>query len=100
MGQHQSADGGVWHHHPVFCEVDTYLSHVQKLVEDKVHRLVGKGRVAHGRTDALKLLVVQLADAQFFVGAYPQNSLRTCSCNLSAVASASRSAKVCTNIRR
>ena len=55
-------------HHAVLGEADADFFHIQQFVQQEVYRLVGQRWVAHGGTDALKLLVVQLSDAEVFIG--------------------------------
>ena len=55
-------------HRAVFGQADAYPAEVQQAVDEEVDRLVGQRRIAHGRADALELLLQQGGYGQVFVG--------------------------------
>ena len=68
QADHQSAHGGVGLHHGRRSEGHSDALESDQLVEDKVDGDVGQTRIAHSRSDALKLLLMQFGDGELLVG--------------------------------
>ncbi len=83
-------------HHSAFRESDAYLLHIEELVDEEIGTGIGQRRIADGWPDALVFLAKLLFDGKMFIGCIaPVSSFLTSSCSFSAVASASRSHRVC-----
>ena len=54
-------------HGTILGQVDTYLFHIENLVQDEVHGLVGQRRVSHSRTDALILFDKKIGYGKIFI---------------------------------
>lgn len=67
MGNHEAADAGMGEHGAMLGETYADGGEVDEAVEVEVEALVGKAGIAHGRTDALESLGMEVGNGEIFV---------------------------------
>lgn len=67
MGNHEAADAGMGKHGAMLGETYADGGEVDEAVEVEVEALVGKAGIAHGRTDALESLGMEVGNGEIFV---------------------------------
>ena len=101
VGEVEAGNGSGRGHGEVLGEIDAGVGlGIEQFEQGALDGMVGAGRIAGGRADALVFFVDQRRQVETLVPAVAQSSLRTRSCSHSAAASARRSASDLSMIAR